>query len=460
MPAERPEHDAARVLRGFGRSTASVAAVRHVAGADAVTDAVSAGGPRGLLARGRGRSYGDAAQNAGGAVLDVAPGLDHVHLDEAAGTVTASAGASLDELLRVLVPRGWFVPVTPGTRHVSLGGALAADVHGKNHHLDGSFAQHVTRFRLVTPIGTREVTPQDDADVFWATAGGMGLTGVVTDLTLRLLPITTSRVLVDTERADDLDDLMERMVSGDHRYRYSVAWVDTAVGGRHLGRGVLTRGDHADVADLPAGPGDPLAYGPDTLGTLPRLPVRMVRPATIRAFNAAWFRRAPVHREGEPQPLAGFFHPLDALDGWNGLYGPRGFVQYQFVVPPEEGGVVQRVLATLHAAGLPSGMAVLKRFGEADPGPLSFPMPGWTLALDLAVGPERLRPVLTRVDAWVAEAGGRVYLAKDATTTPEVMAAMYPRLDAWRAVRDRLDPDHALQSDLARRLHLIEDGPR
>ena len=132
--------------------------------------------------------------------------LDHVHLDEAAGTVTASAGASLDELLRVLVPRGWFVPVTPGTRHVSLGGALAADVHGKNHHLDGSFAQHVTRFRLVTPIGTREVTPQDDADVFWATAGGMGLTGVVTDLTLRLLPITTSRVLVDTERADDLDD--------------------------------------------------------------------------------------------------------------------------------------------------------------------------------------------------------------------------------------------------------------
>ena len=223
---------------------------------------------------------------------------------------------------------------------------------------------------------------------------------------------------------------------------------------------VLTRGDHADVADLPAGPGDPLAYGPDTLGTLPRLPVPDGPPGDDPGVQRGVVPPGARHREGEPQPLAGFFHPLDALGGWNGLYGPRGFVQYQFVVPPEGGGVVQRVLATLHAAGLPSGMAVLKRFGEADPGPLSFPMPGWTLALDLAVGPERLRPVLTRVDAWVAEAGGRVYLAKDATTTPEVMAAMYPRLDAWRAVRDRLDPDHALQSDLARRLHLIEDGPR
>ena len=458
MPVDDRDGPPRAVLTGFGRATASSAVVRHVASADDVGLALKTAGARGALSRGQGRSYGDAAQNAGGEVLALDGHGDRVDLDVDAGTVTTSAGLTLDALLHHVVPRGWFVPVTPGTRHVSLGGALAADVHGKNHHRDGSIAAHVTALRLVTPTGTREVTPGSDPDVFWATAGGMGLTGVVTEVTLRLLPIRTSRVLVDTERATDLDDLLARMTEGDHRYRYSVAWVDTAVGGASLGRGVLTRGDHADVDDLPPPDRvDPLAFDPRVLGTVPPSPVRLVRPGTIRAFNAAWYRKAPAHRVGEPQTLTAFFHPLDALGGWNGLYGPRGFVQYQFVVPPGADDVVRRVLETLVARNLPSGMAVLKRFGDASPGPLSFPMPGWTLALDLAVGPEHLRSTLARFDGWVAEAGGRVYLAKDAFLRPDVFAAMYPRLPEWRRVRAALDPDRVLQSDLARRLGLLDD---
>lgn len=458
MPPDRPGGQHEAVLEGFGRATASVASVCEVGRPGDVASLLRSAGPRGVLARGLGRSYGDAATNAGGTVLRLPSGP--VHLDVEQGTVSAPAGTTLDELLALLVPRGWFVPVTPGTRRVTLGGAVAADVHGKNHHQDGSLGSHVSRLRLVTPQeGVHEVGPDDDPDVFWATVGGMGLTGVVTDLTLGLLPIRSSRVVVDTERTADLDDLFDRMERDDHRYRYSVAWVDTGARGRALGRGVLTRGDHAEPHDLPSGERHaPLAYAPARSLPLPPLPVRAVRPATIRLFNEAWFRRAPQERRGEVQSLARFFHPLDGLEGWNRLYGPGGFVQYQLVVPVGAEDVVQQVVETLGRRDLPSGMAVLKRFGEANPAPLSFPMPGWTLALDLAVGPPHLAAVLRDFDERVAGAGGRIYLAKDACLRPDVFAAMYPRLDEWRRVRDRLDPDGVLQSDLARRLHLTSPG--
>lgn len=446
-------------LSGFGRATGSTARVRRLVDEAAVSDVLAHPPARGVLARGRGRSYGDAAQNAGGDVLRLPGDGPRVRWDEEGGTVTVGAGVSLDELLRDVVPRGWFVPVTPGTRQVTLGGALAADVHGKNHHRDGSLADHVTRVRLESPTGTHELSPTEDAEAFWATAGGMGLTGVITELGLRLLPIETSRVVVDTERTGDLDELLAAMEARDHEYRYSVAWVDTSVGGRRLGRGVLTRGDHATVDQLPADAGDPLHYDPQALGTLPPLPLRAIRPATIRAFNEAWYRRAPRHRVGELQPLGGFFHPLDAVHDWNGLYGPRGFLQYQFVVPFGAEDVVRHVLETLVVEHLPSALVVLKRFGDANPGPLSFPMPGWTLAVDLAVGPPHLRRVLRGFDDEVAAAGGRVYLAKDAVLDPGMLRTMYPRLSEWQGVRRRLDPAGVLQSDLARRLHLVDEEP-
>jgi decaprenylphospho-beta-D-ribofuranose 2-oxidase len=411
-------------------------------------------GSRGAIARGLGRSYGDAAQNAGGTVVATAA-LDHMTWsDEAAGLLAVGGGTSLDAILRALVPRGWFVPVSPGTRWVSVGGAIAADVHGKNHHAEGSFASHVTSLTLATPAGTREVTPSDDPELFWATAGGMGLTGIILGATLRMLPIETSRVRVVTERAADLDDVMARMSSGDAGHRYSVAWIDCLAQGRALGRSVLTRGDHARLDELPAAARqDPLRFHPASRLSVPAFVPGLVNRTTARFFNEAWFRKAKSHAT-TIEPITGFFHPLDAVRSWNRLYGPRGFVQYQFVVPFSAGAVVEGILERLSSLRLPSFLAVLKRFGPADPGPLSFPMPGWTLALDLPASVGGLAVFLDALDELVAGAGGRVYLAKDGRLRPDLLADMYPRLGEWMAVRDRVDPHGVLQSDLARRLRL------
>ncbi len=441
------------LLTGWGRTAPTRATVVRPTSATEVSAAVTEAGERGSLGRGLGRSYGDAAQNAGGQVLDLT-GLDRVlALDADAGTVTAEAGLSLDALLRHLLPRGWFVPVTPGTRYVTLGGALAADVHGKNHHRDGSIAGHVTSFDLVLADGTlRRVTPDGDPDLFWATAGGMGLTGVVVAVTLRLLPVTSAWMLVDTLRAPDLDALLAGLTESDRLSRYSVAWIDCLAGGRHQGRGVITRGDHAPADAVRR---DPLAYGPNPRVTVPpHLPGGLLNPLSVRAFNEAWYRKAPRRRVAEPQPLSTFFHPLDGVQEWNRAYGPHGFLQYQLVVPPERDDALRAALEMLRRAGAPSFLAVLKRFGPGDPGPLSVPRAGWTLAIDIAASARDLAGLLDRLDRLVVEAGGAVYLAKDSRLRPELLPLMYPRLDAFRAVRQRVDPTGRFTSDLARRLDL------
>ena len=433
-------------LYGWGRTSPSVADVLEPT-AEEVTSLLRSSAH--VLSRGLGRSYGDAAQLAGGLVLRNSA-MTVMDTIDASGTVWVDAGVTIDDLIRVGLPQGWFVPVTPGTRQVSVGGAIAADVHGKNHHIDGSFGHHVRAIVLATPSGTFTCSPTDHAELFWATIGGMGLTGIVLRAQLQLLAVTSDKVIVDTTRFANLESVMHEMQTGDHHYRYSVAWVDCMTTGATMGRAILTRGDHAVNSDV-----ERQSPREAKIGVPFSAPSGLLNGLSIRAFNELWFRMAPKQRRGEEQSIGAFFHPLDGVRDWNRLYGRRGFVQYQFAVPDSASEAVVDAIKLLSESGVPSFLAVLKRFGEGTPGPLTFPMPGWTLALDLPVGPAALPRVLDLLDNLVLEAGGRVYLAKDARLDPATFRAMYPRYDELLQIKRSVDPDTVITSDLARRLELI-----
>ncbi|WP_221347808.1 FAD-binding oxidoreductase [Streptomyces beigongshangae] len=444
-------------VTGWGRTAPTAARLVRPRSYEEAVTAVRECGARGGIARGLGRAYGDAAQNAGGSVFDMT-GLDRIHaIDADGGTVLCGAGVSLHRLMEVLLPLGWFVPVTPGTRYVTVGGAIGADIHGKNHHVSGSFARHVLSFELLTADGGIR-TVAHGTPLFDATAGGMGLTGVILTATVRLQPVETSLMSVDTERATDLDDLLARLTATDHRYRYSVAWVDLLARGAALGRSVLTRGDHAPLealAEAGRARRAPLEFRPGRLPAAPSfVPEGLLGPTTVGLFNELWYRKAPRARTGELQRIPAFFHPLDGVPHWNRVYGRGGFVQYQFVVGHGHEEALHRIVQRLSQRRCPSFLAVLKRFGEGDPGWLSFPMPGWTLALDIPADLPGLGGFLDELDGEVAAAGGRVYLAKDSRLRPELLAAMYPRLDEFRALRGELDPRSVFTSDLSRRLGL------
>jgi decaprenylphospho-beta-D-ribofuranose 2-oxidase len=438
------------LLAGWGRTAPTAADVSRPS-SDAGAVALLAGAPaRGAVPRGLGRSYGDAAQNAGGTVI-CTDRLDGIAwAGEAGGFVRAAGGAGLGDVMAFLAPYGRTLPVVPGTRHVTVGGAIAADVHGKNHPADGSFAGHVIELTLATPGGLRRVTPAGDADLFWATAGGMGLTGVVVEATLATLAVETDAVRVVSRRAGDLDAAMAALDAEAGRHRYAVAWLDGMATGRATGRGVVAWGDHAGAGDRSrAGAARrPVAVPAWLPGVgMPRL--------AVAALNRARYSRSSATDAVTVEPLDRFLFPLDALDGWNRLYGRTGFVQYQFVVPFAAGDVVGVALERLRGAGCPPFLAVLKRMGAADPGPLSFPMPGWTLAVDFPTAVAGLAGVLDGLDELVAHAGGRVYLAKDARLRPELLGAMYPALDRWRETQRAVDPGGILTSDLGRRLGLV-----
>ena len=445
-------------LTGWGRISPSAAELAEPASAASAAELLSGGtAARGVIPRGLGRSYNNAAQCAGGVVISTARLNRILSLDASTGLATCEAGVSLEQLMVAGLPAGWFVPVSPGTRQVSVGGAIAADVHGKNHHVAGSFARHVRSFEIVLPGGEpRTVTPQSDPALFWATAGGMGLTGLIVRATVQLKRVATSRVRVDTVRTADIDETMATLAEHDRGYGYTVAWSDSLARGVGLGRSVITSGDFAEPADLPPDDReDPFAFRPGArLGVPPGFPPGLVNRYTVAVANEAWYRKAPRSRRGELQAIGTFFHPLDGIRNWNRVYGPGGFRQYQYVMPFGQEAAVRRSFELVSRARAPSFVTVLKRFGAGDDGLLSFPISGWTLALDFPARTPGLAGLLDRLDRLVADTGGRVYLAKDSRVPPGVLAEMYPRLPEFAKLRAELDPAGILASDLSRRLGL------
>jgi len=445
------------LLAGWGRTAPTLAQlVRPTDDAD-VERAVRAADHRGIVARGLGRGYGDCAQNSGGLVIDGPSRSGVLDVDMERATVRVLSGTSLDELMRWFVPMGMFVPVTPGTRSVTVGGAIAADIHGKNHHVKGSWGSHVESLRLIDGHGeVRDISPTVEPELFWATVGGMGLTGIVVDATIRMSRIESAQLVVDTDRTADLDEVMALMVEGDSAYDYSVAWIDIMARGAAMGRSILDRGRFATREEALAGKGtDPYAYHPHQLPAVPDLfPSGLVNKLFCRAFNEAWYRKAPAQRRDALMTIEQFFHPLDMVSDWNRAYGTRGFLQWQYAVPDEAGDVVRRSLERLSDVSVPSFLAVLKRFGPGNTSPLSFPMKGWTLAFDTMIDPG-LDRLFDELDEMVVAAGGRIYLAKDSRVRPELIPVMYPRLEEWQEVRNKVDPEGRFRSDMGRRLGLV-----
>ena len=407
-----------------------------------------------LIPRGNGRSYGDAALNPELTLSTLA--LSRVRaFDRATGRITVEAGALLSGLLPVLVAAGWFPPVSPGTKFVTVGGMAAADVHGKNHHGAGSFARHVEALELLTADGcVRRCTPESDAALFEATLGGMGLTGLILTVTFRLLPIRSAWMRQETVPCGDLDAVMAAFEDAAD-WTYSVAWIDCLAAGGSLGRSLLYRAEHALPEELPAARrAEPFALPARRALAVPFfLPRGLLNGTTVRAFNALYYRRHAARAGTALVDLDTYFYPLDAIREWNRIYGRAGFAQHQCVLPLEHARAgLRALLERIGRAGSGSFLAVLKRLGPGRGG-LSFPMAGYTLALDFPVTPRNLA-LLDELDAIVASHGGRIYLAKDARAARPVIEAGYGGLDAFEAQRRAADGSERFQSLLSRRLGL------
>ena len=440
-----------RAVGGWARTTSTTARVAEAGSTAELGQLLGEHTPRGSIGRGFGRSYGDAAQNAGGRVVATAR-LDRIlSLDADEGLAHVEAGLSIGELNRAVLPLGWIVAAVPGTGRVSVGGAIASDVHGKNHRSDGGFCAHVDSIELVTASrGTVLAGLEHDRDAFLATAGGMGLTGIVASAWLRLQAVESAFVRVTSVRVDDLETALARISQRDSRH--AVAWLDLVASGRRLGRGIIAFADHLGIADLAV----PERRDPFRLAvrrTVPAwAPGGLITHATIRRANDARFA---IARPSSTRivPVEAFLHPLDRLADASRVYGSSGVVEHHVVLPDHRVDVLETVVATIVARRAPAALAALKRLGSGS-GLLSFPLPGWSLAVDYPARWPGLARLLDDLDELVAVAGGRVYLAKDSRLRQDLVPLMYPELERWREIQRRLDPDRQMRSDLDRRLAL------
>ncbi len=407
--------------------------------------------PRGLIAYGRGRSYGDAPLNSGGETLLTERLNRLLSFDESSRALVCEAGVTFNELMSVFLPRGFLVPVNPGTGFATIGGAVANDVHGKNHDHAGSFGRHVEWLDLVLPAGeVRRVSRQETPDLFAATVGGVGLTGIILQVCFRLTPVPSSRLTVHERRIPNLDAFIDAFEEQRSRATYSVGWIDGLARGAAMGRGILETAEFAESGAFAVPPGPSRRVPLD-------LPAFALNPLTVRAFNELYFNRFRGDARTRTVPARDFFYPLDALRDWNRIYGRKGFHQFQCVLPNEAARPgLRRLLTEVSAARAASFLAVLKTLGDEGPGYLSFPMRGFTLALDFP-GRPGAPDLLARLQDIVCDHGGRVYLAKDAVLTPERFRRMYPKLDAFRTVLGSIDPECRFRSDLERRLRIRGD---
>ena len=434
-----------RDLHGWGRRPV-------VRGDERSPEDLEAGSADVELSRGLGRSYGDASLPAreGAPVLGTTRGDAILAFDPASGVLRAEAGFSLRALNRIFPPRGWAAPVSPGTQYVTLGGLVAADVHGKNHVRAGSFGAHVRALRLRVGDGrVLEVSEESEPELFRATLGGLGLTGHVLEVELALERIPSFWIWRRSERVGSLEELLAGLAAAREEWPFSVAWFDTTARGAELGRGIVNLGRWAEPDEAPSQA--PVLR--ERIAVPFDLPGWVVAPWSIRPFNALYFAAHGARaKEGvvHPQP---FFYPLDAVRDWNRLYGRRGMVQYQCVVPFDAGAAgLRRLLERVAAAGAASPVSVIKELGAEGRGMLSFPMPGLTLALDLPYRAGASEALVDALNEELIGMGGRIYLAKDALTRREHYARMDPRLPRWNAVREKWDPDRRLASALSRRL--------
>ena len=432
------------MLAGWGR--VPVLPGRVLRSEDLATAAAGA-----TLSRGLGRAYGDAAlpATAGQVVAETTLADRLLAFDAATGILRAEAGLPLYDLNRWSIPRGWFTPVTPGTRYVTLGGMVAADVHGKNHHRAGCFGQHITA--LVVRVADGRVVECSDAvepELFRATIGGMGLTGHILEVAVCLSPIPSPWIRTERVRVASLGEMIDGLLAAGSTWEFTVGWMDGMAQGAGLGRGILMKGRWADPSEAPSSP-------PPASGEIP-VPVRLLapllRPWSVRLFNLAYYHR---HRPRVRSGLAGseqYFYPLDVVPSWNRLYGGRGFIQYQFLVPhAPDHSPTRQVMERAQRLGASPYLAVVKELGPEGKGMLSFPAPGVTVALDLPCRPGTAA-VVAELNVLVAELGGRVYLAKDALSVAADFRRMEPRLAAWQAIRRQWDPDRRLVSALSVRL--------
>lgn len=397
--------------------------------------------PRGLLPVGLHRSYGDSALNSGGTVIDLTA-LNYIKIDQAAKTAVVGAGATITQLERAALASSLYPPVVPGTGFVTMGGAIAADIHGKSHHRTGSFSHSVRRLTLLLSSGEiAEYTPKDVE--FWASIGGLGLTGIVLEVEVELREVTSNSVFVLESRVKNLGEMIQALDQSESDFEHTVAWIDLS--GRYEGRGVVSLANYGSTKLEEKAPDSRRPSLPSLAGR------NLISPLTVRTFNEIWFRK-PLKKGAVT--LSDYMHPLDGMNNWNQIYGSAGFLQYQFVVDIGQEEIFEKLFAGLRSLKAASFLGVLKKFGAASPAAMSFPRPGWTLTLDYSTKVPGLEKFLRRFDEELVSAGGRVYLIKDSRVSPELIPAMYPRIGEWQEVRRAMDPKELWRSDQARRLHL------